>query len=95
MAGSHWSAGGPVSPPPPPRAADWRSPPPWTVSGEPWAGAGAPTVGQRTGIGCVGMLFAALVMAAFVMFGALTSRFPISVDEPVTESGAQATESAR
>jgi hypothetical protein len=41
------------------------------------------------------MLFAALVMAAFVMFGALTSRFPTSVDEPVTESGAQATESAR
>jgi curved DNA-binding protein CbpA len=95
MAGNHWSAGGnPVSPPPP-GAAEWRSPPPWTVSGEPWAGAGAPVVAQRTGIGCVGLLFAALVMAAFIMFGALTSRFPASVDEPATESEAQSTQPAR
>lgn len=95
MVGSHWAAGsGPVSQAPPPRAADWQTPPPWTVSGEPWAGAGAPAVAQRSGFGCIGISVAVLVLGAFVLFGALTSRFPTWVEEPF-ESQAQVSEAPR
>lgn len=92
--GSHWSA--PVGVPPAAadrtgasrtqgtgsRTDDWRSPPPWTVSGEPWAGAGAPAAARRTGVGCTGMILMAVVLGAFILYGALTSRFPQSIDEP-------------
>jgi hypothetical protein len=82
LAGSHWSAGGdPIREPRPPAAA-WRTPPPWTVSGEPWAGAGAPAVAPRTAIGCVGMVLAVAALAAFVLFAALTSPVSPLVDEP-------------
>jgi curved DNA-binding protein CbpA len=90
LVGSHWVGGGPVNRPAQP-AADWRTPPPWTVSGEPWAGAGAPAAAQRHGVGCMGIFFAALVLAGFVLFGALTWRLPTSIDGPAAESEAQAT----
>jgi hypothetical protein len=94
LAGSHWSAADPVSQEPPPRAADWATPPPWTANGEPWAGAGAPAVSRRSGIGCIGTLLAAFLLAAFVLFGALASAYPRRPVDGAAESQAQATQSA-
>jgi hypothetical protein len=88
LASSHWSAGGGPAPEPGPTEANWRTAPPWTVSGEPWAGVGAPAVAQRSGIGCIGMLLIALALGTFVLFGALTTRPPASLDRP-EESPAQ------
>jgi hypothetical protein len=95
LAGSHWSARGRTAPVPEPTEANWTTPPPWTVSGEPWAGAGAPAVQQRqSGIGCTGMLFAALLLAAFVLFGALASPYPRQPGDGAAESDAQVIEPA-
>jgi hypothetical protein len=39
----------------------------------------------------MGIFFAALLLAGFVLFGALRWRLPTSIDEPAMESEAQAT----
>jgi curved DNA-binding protein CbpA len=94
LAGSHWAAGGRVNEPASP-VADWRTPPPWTVSGEPWAGAGAPAVEQRrSGIGCIGLLIVAFLLASLVLFGALRSPFPRQPVDGAAESAAEGLQSA-
>ncbi|MEP6470132.1 MAG: J domain-containing protein [Chloroflexota bacterium] len=87
LTGSHWSAASdPLRPGPPARTADWATPPPWTVSGEPWAGADTPAVGRRSGIGCIGMLLGAFLLAALVLFGALASPYPRQPVDGAAES---------
>jgi curved DNA-binding protein CbpA len=71
--GSHWTPPPPASRGQPTQPADdWRSPPPWTVSGESWAGDGAPVIGRRAGLGCTVILLVILVMSVFVLFAGLT-----------------------
>jgi curved DNA-binding protein CbpA len=94
LAGSHWSAGDGPAPQSRSSEANWRTPPPWTVSAEPWAGAGAPAVApRRSRIGCIGPLFVAFLLAAFVLFGALASPYPRQPVDGAAESQAQATNS--
>jgi len=73
--GSHWA-----EPPPSARAASpaWEqqyAQPGWTVNGEPWAGAGAPAVERRAGIGCLITAMLVLILSALVMFGGFLSGY--------------------
>ncbi|HET6744926.1 MAG TPA: J domain-containing protein [Candidatus Limnocylindria bacterium] len=74
----HWRAESPVAPRPPeePHYEGWSGQPSWTASGEPWAGAGAPTVGRSASVGCVGLMLIVVLIGAFVLVAALTPRFP-------------------
>jgi hypothetical protein len=60
--------------------------PAWTVSGEPWAGAGAPAVEQRASIGCLGVGLLVVMLSAFVLLGGFLSGYQSPGGEPVEAS---------
>jgi hypothetical protein len=83
----HWAEPEPRVQPPPP----WQTPhanPAWTVSGEPWAGAGAPAVQRRAGIGCLALSLLALVLSGSVLVGGFLSGYESPGDEPAQASEA-------
>jgi curved DNA-binding protein CbpA len=93
LAGSHWSAArDPVTLRPQSSSPEWATPPAWTTSGEPWAGADAPDMARRSGIGCLGLLLLAFLLAAFVLFGALATPYPRQPVDGAVGSDAQVTE---
>lgn len=82
----HWAESGPpVRPPSRAREGAYANPA-WTVSGEPWAGVGAPAVEQRSAIGCLGVTFLVLLLSAFVLFGGFLSGYQSPGAEPADAS---------
>ena len=55
--------------------------PAWTVSGEPWAGAGEPETRRRASLGCIGLVLILVLMCGFVLVAALTPNLPRSPDQ--------------
>jgi curved DNA-binding protein CbpA len=64
--------------------------PAWTVSGEPWAGAGAPAVDQRASIGCLGVGLLMVMLSAFVLLGGFLSGYQSAGGEPAEASESNA-----
>ncbi len=83
---SHWRS---EAPPPRPdvRASyeGFSGQPAWTVSGEPWAGAGAPETVRRANFGCIGLVLMALLICGFVLVAALTPNLPRPADQETAE----------
>jgi hypothetical protein len=70
------------------RPEGWNSRPNWTVSGEAWAGAGAPTVERLGVIGCIGLTLIAIAVFGFVLFGAFLTGYQSPTTEPAQQSEA-------
>lgn len=83
---SHWTEPGPSEREAPQRREEPYSAPWWTVSGEPWAGAGAPVVQRRAGIGCIAMMLLVLVMGGAVLMGGFLSGYQSPGGEPAQQS---------
>jgi curved DNA-binding protein CbpA len=73
----HWAREGPPEPPAvaqpeaDARYEGWSGQAAWTASGEPWAGAGAPTVESRTSFGCIGLALIVILICGFVLVASL------------------------
>ena len=80
---SHWSPGAPpaAEPSADPRYEGWSGQAIWTVSGEPWAGAGAPTVERRARFGCIGIALVAILICGFVLVASLYPNIRIGIDQ--------------
>ena len=79
----HWACEGPPVPRPDvePRDEGWSGQAAWTASGEPWAGAGAPTVQPRTSFGCIGLAVLGFVIAGLVLVASLYPNIRIGIDQ--------------
>jgi len=79
----HWAGEGPPGPRPDvePRYEGWSGQAIWTVSGEPWAGAGAPTVERRARFGCIGIALVAILICGFVLVASLYPNIRIGIDQ--------------
>jgi hypothetical protein len=63
------------------RDQDWSAQPGWTFSGEPWDGAGAPSVRSTTNFGCIGLVLLAVLICGFVLIASLTPTLPGPADQ--------------
>ena len=79
----HWAGEGPPvrRPDVEPRYEGWSGQAAWTASGEPWAGAGAPTVQRRTSFGCIGLAVLGFVIVGFVLVASLYPNIRIGIDQ--------------
>jgi hypothetical protein len=78
----HWAPDATVARPEVrPQYEGFAGQPAWTVSGEPWAGDGAPEIGRRANLGCIGLALIALLMCGFVLVAALTPNVPRAPDQ--------------
>jgi curved DNA-binding protein CbpA len=79
----HWAGEGPPVPRSDvePRYEGYSGQAAWTASGEPWAGAGAPTVERGTSFGCIGIALIVFLISGFVLVASLYPNIRIGIDQ--------------